>query len=84
MEFREPLTTSPELLMAIATLRATATLEEDRYMAPDLEAAGRLVADGTLVSAVSAGLLPPTIVRPLCPAGHLPQGGDLQDALSPP
>jgi len=59
VEFREPLTTSPELRRVISTLRAhVATLEEDRYMAPDLEAAGRLVADGTLVSAVSAGLLP--------------------------
>ena len=64
VEFRSPLTTSPELRRVIATLRAhVATLEEDRYMAPDLEAAGGLVADGTLVSAVSAGLLPGLAVR---------------------
>ncbi len=59
VEFRSPLTTSPELQKVISTLRVhVATLEEDRYMAPDLEAASRLVADGTLVSAVSTGLLP--------------------------
>ncbi|SMC93876.1 histidine ammonia-lyase [Rhizobium sp. RU36D] len=59
VEFRAPLATSPELQRVISVLRAhVATLEEDRYMAPDLEAAGRLVADGTLVAAVSGGLLP--------------------------
>jgi len=33
-------------------------LEVDRYMAPDLDAAIRLVADGTLIGAISPGLLP--------------------------
>jgi len=59
VEFRSPLTTSPELQKAITALRSVVdTLEEDRFMAPDLEAAGRLVADGRLVNSVSTGLLP--------------------------
>lgn len=59
VEFRSPLTTSPELQKAIAALRAVVpTLEEDRFMAPDLEAAGRLVTDGVLVASVTDGLLP--------------------------
>ncbi|MCF1474785.1 histidine ammonia-lyase [Agrobacterium vitis] len=59
VEFRAPLTTSPELQKAIATLRAVVpTLEEDRFMAPDLAAASALVADGSLVGSVTAGILP--------------------------
>jgi histidine ammonia-lyase len=59
VEFRAPLTTSPELLKAVAALRAVVpTLEEDRFMAPDLAAAAALVADGVLVASVSGGLLP--------------------------
>ncbi|WP_028033284.1 histidine ammonia-lyase [Chelativorans sp. J32] len=59
VELRAPLTTSPELQKAIACLRgAVPALEDDRYMAPDLTAAARLVADGTLGASVSAGLLP--------------------------
>jgi histidine ammonia-lyase len=59
VEFRAPLTTSPELLKAVAALRAVVpTLEEDRFMAPDLAAAAALVADGVLVASVSDGLLP--------------------------
>ncbi len=59
VEFRSPLPTSPELQKAMDTLRAVVpTLEEDRFMAPDLEAASRLVADGSLVASISAGILP--------------------------
>jgi histidine ammonia-lyase len=59
VDFRAPLTTSPELLKAVAALRAVVpTLEEDRFMAPDLAAAAALVADGVLVASVSGGLLP--------------------------
>ncbi|TDK34328.1 histidine ammonia-lyase [Rhizobium deserti] len=59
IEFRAPLTTSTELQIAIACLRAVVpTLHEDRYLAPDLEAAARLIADGSLIASVSAGLLP--------------------------
>lgn len=59
VEFRAPLVTSPELMKVIATLHgAIPTLELDRYMANDLQAASTLVADGSLVSSVSEGLLP--------------------------
>lgn len=59
VELREPLTTSPELNKVIAVLRAEiATLDDDRYMATDLETAARLVAEGALNRAVSAGILP--------------------------
>ncbi|RCW21151.1 histidine ammonia-lyase [Ciceribacter lividus] len=59
VDFRAPLTTSPELSKAIATLRSVVpVLEEDRYMAPDLAAAAALVARGTLNASVSKGILP--------------------------
>ena len=59
VELRAPLATSAELQKAIAALRAVVpTLDEDRYMATDIAAAAELVADGTLVSSVSAEILP--------------------------
>ncbi len=59
VEFRAPLATSPELQKAAASLRAvSAAIEEDRYLADDLQAAGELVASGTLNAAISAGILP--------------------------
>ena len=59
VDFRGPLVTSPELQNAVAALRtAVATLEEDRYMATDLQAASDLVSSGRLNAAVSAGILP--------------------------
>ncbi|MBP2234539.1 histidine ammonia-lyase [Sinorhizobium kostiense] len=59
IEFRAPLTTSPELQKAAAIVRAVApTIEEDRYMADDLKAAGVLIASGRLAAAVSDGILP--------------------------
>ncbi|MDQ0456361.1 histidine ammonia-lyase [Rhizobium paknamense] len=59
VELRGPLTTSTELQKAMAVLRqAVPALEEDRYMAPDLQAAADLVGSGALVQAVSPGILP--------------------------
>lgn len=59
IEFRAPLATSPELLNAIAAIRAVVpTLDVDRYMAGDLEAARDLIASGALNASISAGLLP--------------------------
>jgi len=59
VDFRGPLVTSPELQSAVAALRTVvATLEEDRYMATDLQAASDLVSSGRLNAAISAGILP--------------------------
>ncbi|KUJ78955.1 histidine ammonia-lyase [Ruegeria profundi] len=53
VEFRAPLTTSTPLQQVIARLRAEIpALTEDRYLAPDLEAAKHLVAEATILSAV--------------------------------
>ncbi|MNE14648.1 Histidine ammonia-lyase [compost metagenome] len=58
VELRGPLKTSPELEKAVAVLRAAVpSLEDDRYMAPDLAAASALVATGALASAISPGIL---------------------------
>ncbi len=60
VEFRAPLKTSPPLQATLARLRAdVATLGEDRYLAPDLESAARLVASGALAQA--AGIPLPTL-----------------------
>ncbi|SHF66511.1 histidine ammonia-lyase [Kaistia soli DSM 19436] len=59
IDFRAPLTTSPELARAIHAIRAVVpALEEDRYMADDLAAAGQLVASGALSASINAGILP--------------------------
>ncbi|WP_185984238.1 histidine ammonia-lyase [Aureimonas mangrovi] len=59
LEFRAPLTTSPELARAHAAIRAVVpSLDEDRYMAGDLAAAGDLVASGALAGTVSPDILP--------------------------
>lgn len=59
VEFRAPLETSPELQAVLRLIRTKVpSLEEDRYMAPDLEAAGKLVADGHLVGAITPNILP--------------------------
>lgn len=59
VEFRAPLATSPELTLAIATIRSVVpTLDVDRYMANDLKAASDLVASGALNASVSADILP--------------------------
>lgn len=52
VEFRAPLKTSGALGTVIARLRQdVATLQEDRYLAPDMEKAANLVAVGALVDA---------------------------------
>lgn len=52
LEFRTPLATSAPLQAVVARLRAdVATLAEDRYLAPDLECAARLVAEGEIARA---------------------------------
>ena len=52
VEFRAPLTTSAALAAVIVRLRRdVATLGEDRYLAPDIEAATELVRIGALVEA---------------------------------
>ena len=59
VELRGPLQTSPELQKALATIRASSpTLEQDRYLAPDLQRASVLVADGSIERSLSAGILP--------------------------
>ncbi len=53
IEFRAPLETSPDLQMVIRTIRdQVPALKQDRYMAPDLAKAARLVRDGVLLKAV--------------------------------
>ncbi|MEZ5754794.1 MAG: histidine ammonia-lyase [Paracoccaceae bacterium] len=57
IEFRAPLRTSPPLEKAVARLRKdVATLGEDRYLAPDIEAAGQIVAKGDIASATAIQL----------------------------
>lgn len=59
VEFRAPLRTSPELEKAMSAVRRVApTLEVDRYMAGDLDAASRLIAEGGLTDSISPGILP--------------------------
>ena len=58
VEFRAPLATSAPLQAVIARLRETVPpLDQDRYLAPDLVEAARLVRDGILTAAVPADLL---------------------------
>ncbi len=60
IEFRAPLETSAPLRAALAALRAEVpALTDDRYMAPDLAAAARLIAEGALGTAT--GLPLPTL-----------------------
>lgn len=59
IDLREPLKTSPELTRAHKVIRAIVpTLDEDRYMAPDLKAVSDLVASGQLNAAISQHILP--------------------------
>ena len=52
VEFRAPLTTSEPLGKVLNELRAeVATLDEDRYLAPDLESAADMVGSGKLTAA---------------------------------
>ena len=57
VEFRAPLTTSAPLARVLARLRQdVATLGEDRYLAPDLEAAAALVAADALSTSAAIPL----------------------------
>ncbi len=57
IEFRAPLETSEPLQRVLARLRAEVpALGPDRFLAPDLEAAARLVASGALVEASGLAL----------------------------
>ena len=49
IEFRAPLKTSEPLREVMARLRAeVASIQDDRYLAPDIEAASALIAGATL------------------------------------
>ncbi|MDG1738538.1 MAG: histidine ammonia-lyase [Paracoccaceae bacterium] len=53
IEFRAPLTTSPSLDSAMQALRAQVpAIVQDRYLAPSIEAAAKLVATGSLIATV--------------------------------
>jgi len=57
VEFRAPLGTSVPLVRVLRRLRETVpTLEQDRYLAPDLETAARLVSGAELISACDVTL----------------------------
>ncbi|MAG96719.1 MAG: histidine ammonia-lyase [Alphaproteobacteria bacterium] len=53
VEFRQPLTTSETLQRVLAQVRQIIpAIGQDRYFAPDLEAASRMIAEGKLVGSV--------------------------------
>ncbi len=57
IEFRRPLQTSVPLQYVLERLRQdVATLENDRYMAPDLESAQELVSSTKIIDAAKIGL----------------------------
>ncbi|MGL4404354.1 MAG: aromatic amino acid lyase, partial [Notoacmeibacter sp.] len=57
IEFRAPLLTSPPLQQVMKVLRENvATLGEDRYLAPDIEAAFKLVQSGAILDASKVAL----------------------------
>jgi histidine ammonia-lyase len=57
IDHRAPLKTSPHLQRALAYLRQhIAPLTDDRFMAPDLAAATKLIADGALVQSTGLSL----------------------------
>jgi histidine ammonia-lyase len=57
IDFRAPLHTSAPLQDVVARLRQdVATLGDDRYLAPDLAAAARLIGTGTLAQASGLAL----------------------------
>ena len=59
IEARAPLKTAPRLQQAIDALRQhVPTLDDDRYLAPDIEKAAHLMADETLVKTVNLEINP--------------------------
>ena len=60
VDFRAPLATSTALQRVVARVRRdVAALGDDRYLAPDLEQAAVMIADGTIVS--TADILMPEL-----------------------
>ncbi|MGH1357590.1 MAG: histidine ammonia-lyase [Burkholderiaceae bacterium] len=58
VEFRSPLRTSQPLRQVIASLREQVpTLEDDRYLAPDIAIAGKLIGSGEIVGAAQSPTL---------------------------
>lgn len=54
IDFRAPLATSDTLQRVVTRVRKdVATLGEDRYLAPDLERATRMIASGDIVTAAA-------------------------------
>ena len=59
VEFRRPMRSSPRLEAVIAALRETVpTLGPDRFMAPDLAEAARLIRAGKISEAAGQDLFP--------------------------
>ncbi len=59
IDLRRPLATSPALNTVRRTVRdVVPELQDDRYMADDLQRANELIASGRLAGAVAAGVLP--------------------------
>jgi histidine ammonia-lyase len=59
LEFRKPLATSTTLQNVLAVVRSEIpALQEDRYMAPDLETAARLIRNGILIEKAGGNLFP--------------------------
>ncbi len=59
VDFRAPLVTSPALARVVARLREhVAPLAEDRSLAPDIEAAARLVRSGAVIDAAGEASMP--------------------------
>lgn len=59
VECRAPLQTSPALAQVIARLRHDVpALGEDRFLAPDMEAAAALITSGAIVEAAASGTMP--------------------------
>jgi histidine ammonia-lyase len=57
IEFRTPLSTSAPLARVIERVREeVATMGEDRYLAPDLEAAAQMIHSGAIIAAAGTGL----------------------------
>ena len=57
IDFRAPLATSATLRRVVARVRDdVATLDQDRYLAPDLERAAQLIADGEVISAAHSAM----------------------------
>ena len=59
LEFRKPLSTSTPLLSVLAAVRAEVPpLQEDRFLAPDLEKAAILIRNGKLIKAAGEAIFP--------------------------